>query len=107
MGIEFFWEEGNLHLNLINIYGPYNNKVAFRESVQASQFLKRDNVVIVGDLNFTLGGHEIRGPNARTDSLDTFFKNLLENLKLVNMEPQNLNPTWTNIIYGENQIAKI
>ena len=69
------------------MYGPYNNRVAFWESVQASQFLKGDNVVIGGDLNFTHGVHEIWGPNARTNSFSTFFKNLLHNLKLVDLEP--------------------
>ena len=24
MGLELFWAKANLHLNLINIYGPYN-----------------------------------------------------------------------------------
>ena len=33
MGMELFWEEENLHLNLINIYGLYNGQVAFWESV--------------------------------------------------------------------------
>ena len=59
MGLEIFWAKANLHLNVINIFGPFNNRVAFWESVQASQFLKGDNVVIGGDLNFTLGVHEI------------------------------------------------
>ena len=36
MGLEIFWEEANLLLNVIKIYGPYNNRVAFWESVQAS-----------------------------------------------------------------------
>ena len=77
MGMDLFWAEANLHLNLISIYGPYSDRVTLWESVQASQFLKREKVVIGGDLNFTLGVHEIWGTNARTYSLASFFKNLL------------------------------
>ena len=67
IGLEIFEVEENLHLNLINIYGPCNGQVAFWESIQASQFLKKENVIIRGDLNFTIGTHEIWGPNARVD----------------------------------------
>ena len=77
MGLKFFWVEANLHLNLINIYGPYNGRVAFWESVQASQFLEKENVIIGGGLNFTIATHEIWGPNARVDPLEAFFQNLL------------------------------
>ena len=58
-------------------------------------------------LNFTLGVHEIWGPNARIESLANLFKNILQNLKLVNLELQKINPTWTNKISREDQIAKI
>ena len=87
MGLERLWAEANLQLNLINIYGPYNERASFWDSVRASQFLKKENVVLGGDLNFTMGIHEIWGPNARMDPLAAFFKNLVQNLKLVDLDP--------------------
>ena len=88
-----FWEEGNLSLNILNIYGPYNNIVAFWEALQTSPLLRSENVVIGGDLHFTLGAHEIWGPRARVDLLANFFSNLLQNIKMADLDPQNLKTT--------------
>ena len=96
MGLELFWVEENLHLNLKNIYGPYNGRVGFCESVQTSQFLEKENVIIGGDLNFTIATHEIWGPNARVDPLAAFFQNLLQSLKLVDLDPYKPKSSWIN-----------
>ena len=77
MRLELFWVEEKLLLSLINIYGPYNGQVAFWESVQASHFLKKDNVIIGGGLSFTIVTHEIWGSNARVDPLVDLFQKLL------------------------------
>ena len=91
---------------VLNIYGPYNERVPFWDSLRASQFLKKENVVIGGDLNFTLGVHDIWGLNARSDPLVAFFKTLLRNLKLVDLDPQNIKPTWSNRRVGDDRVAK-
>ena len=61
-------------------------------------------MVIGGDLNFTLGVHEIWGPSARSDPLAAFFKTLLQNLKLVDLNPQNIKPTWSNKRTGDDSV---
>ena len=63
-------------------------------------------MVIGGDLNFTLGAHQISGPKARVDPLANFFINLLQNIKMVDLAPQNLKPTWINRRHGEDRIEK-
>ena len=64
-------------------------------------------MVIGGDINVTLGAHEIWGPKSRVDPLTIFFSNLLQNIKMVDLDPQKLKPTWTNRRHGEDRIEKI
>ena len=106
MGIQVFWVKANLSLNILNIYGPCNNTVAFWEALQTSPLLRSENVVIGGDVNFTLGDHEISGPRERVDPLAKFFINLLQNIKMVDLDPQKIKQTWTNRRSGEDRIAK-
>ena len=63
-------------------------------------------MIIGGDLNFTLGAHEIWGPKARIDPSAPYFSNLLMDSKLIDLDPQLLNPTWSNRRVGEERIAK-
>ena len=90
----------------MNIYRPYNNIVAFLEALQTSPLLRSENVVIGGDLKFTLGAHEIWGPTMMVDPSAKFFSNLLQNIKTVDLDPQNINPTSTNRRHGEDRIEK-
>ena len=106
MGIHIFWAKENLTLNILNIYGLYNSRVTFWDSLQTSHLLRCENLVIGGNMNFTLGVHELWGPRARVDPLASFFSNLLQNIKMVDLDPQKLKPTWTNRRTGEDRIAK-
>ena len=63
-------------------------------------------MIIGGDLNFTLGVHEFWGPKERMDPLAYFFTNFIHNLKLIDLDPQKLKPTWTNKRVGENRVEK-
>ena len=62
MGIHVHWVEASLLLTILNIYGPYNNRVSFSDNLHPSPHLKNENVILGGDLNFTLGTQEIWGP---------------------------------------------
>ena len=59
-----------------------------------------------GDLNFTIATHEIWVPNAIVDPLEDFFQNLLQSLKLVDLDPQKLKSNWTKKRTRKNLIAK-
>ena len=80
-------------MNIMNIYGPYNNRVEFWDSFKKIDISRKENLIIGGDLNFTLGAHEIWGPKARTDPLALFFSNLLQNMNLIDLDPQKLKPS--------------
>ena len=59
LGVQIIWAEENLNMNIVNIYGPYNNRVEFLESFKNSKIARKGNMIIGGDLNFTVGAHEI------------------------------------------------
>ena len=73
---------------------------------QKSRVCKGEKLDYRGVLNFTLGAHEVWGPKARTDPLASYFNNLLMDSKLIDLDPQPLNPTWSNRRLGEERIAK-
>ena len=54
------------------------------------------NLVVGGDLNFSLGQTEIWGVKARVDVLTDFFINLLEGLGLIDITPLDSIPNWSN-----------
>ena len=53
-GIHVHWDESNLLLNILNVYDPYDNRVSFWDKLCTSPQLKNENVILGGDLNFTL-----------------------------------------------------
>lgn len=56
-------------------------------------FLKKDNVIIGGDFNFSLGASEVWGPKSILDPLSKFFIHHLTHTGLFEVEPPELNPT--------------
>ena len=56
-----------------NVYGPYLNRIPFRDSLLNNPLLRGDLVILGGDLNFSLGQAESCGPHSRADSLTGFF----------------------------------
>ena len=65
LGIEVFSEELGTPLSLVNVYGPFLNRVPFWHSLFQSTLVNGDSVVMGGDLNFSLGHSEIWGPHAQ------------------------------------------
>jgi hypothetical protein len=81
---------------LINVYGPYEKKHRFWESLFNLQCLKADNFILGGDLKFTLSQREVWGDSERVDHLADFFANKLEACGMVDVEPLDLHPMWSN-----------
>lgn len=64
--------------------------------------------LIVGDaLNFSLGGSEAWGPNARIDPVADFFFKKVPDIKLIDPNLNKYVPTWRNNWVGEANIAKM
>ena len=68
--------------------------------------LSHGQVILGGDLNFSLSSSKIWGPSAIVDPLAEYFKNHLVQRDLVDRNLIKLNPTWRNRRVGEDKIAK-
>jgi hypothetical protein len=62
--------------------------------------------VVEGDPNFSLSLWEAYGVHPRADKQSGFFLSLLENSRLVDIEPMKLSPTWKNFKIGDEEVAK-
>lgn len=72
MGMEILFEEFGRSYTLINIYGPYNDKVPFWERLLKCSFLEKESLILEGDLNFTLGEAKHWGPRESLILYPTF-----------------------------------
>jgi len=63
LDVELFSEELVRNLMLLNLYGPYSNRHTYWTSLTNKSFIDRTDLIIGGDLNLSLGGDEIWGPN--------------------------------------------
>ena len=55
LGVELLSVDLGTSITVINVYGPYVNRVPLWESLLQEPLLGGDSVVVGGDLNFTLG----------------------------------------------------
>jgi exonuclease III len=91
---------------LINTYDPFVEKKNFWEPFFAKEVMNSQNLIVGGDLNFTLSQNEVWGISARTDPLGPFLQSLLEAHGLVDVQPTKLVPTWRNNRKQEAAVAK-
>jgi len=80
-------------IKVINIYGPYHNRVPFWDALTGNPLLSGDSLVIGGDLNFSLGQNEVWGPHAHVDSLAGYFVQKLAAKGWLDIDPIKLKPT--------------
>lgn len=64
------------------------------------------NLVVGGDLNFSLGLSETWGPQAHVDPLADFFLNKIKDGRLIDINIIKNTPTWRNRRVGEARVAK-
>ena len=69
-------------------------------------FLNHPNLIIVGDLNFTLSDAKILGWKSCLDPLASYFSQLLVRTRMVDLPPVSLGPTWQNGRIGVEGISK-
>jgi exonuclease III len=91
---------------IINIYGPYTDKRPFLEGLSNYGILQAPNVVIGGDLNFTLSLKEVWGKHPKRDLLEGFFSHWISAHNLVDLESPKISQTWTNGRKGGDLVAK-
>jgi hypothetical protein len=91
---------------ILNTYGPCKERRNFWNALEESGILSHKNLIIVGDLNFTVSSSEIWGGSAMVGPLSYYFKTLFQNNHLVDVQPDTLVPTWRNGRQGICAIAK-
>ena len=78
---------------VINIYGPYLNRIPLWDTIFNNSLLRGDMMIIGGDLNFSLGQAEVWGPHAHSDLLTEYFTRNLVERNWLDVEPCVLKPT--------------
>ena len=98
----------DLHLDLcfINLYGPYIDREVLWNNLSTMDCFSYPNLVVGGDLNFSLGHSEVWGVKARVDVLTDFFTHLFEGLWLIDIIPLDSIPTCSNHRIGSESISK-
>lgn len=93
LGMEVLSAEFDQPLLFINVYGPYQGRAPFWKNFLSKDLLLNRNLIIGGELNFSLGIAEAWGPSAREDPLTDFFTSALQNAKLIDVNIIKAKPT--------------
>jgi hypothetical protein len=73
------------NLTFINVYGLCSERRQFWERVDATGLLAQSDLILAGDLNFSLGPTKVWAMMALPYSLASFFKNLIAKNHLVDI----------------------
>jgi len=92
-------------VKILNVYGPYNERVAFWDRLAGCGLLKDPSLILVGDLNFTISPSEVWGSKA-WDPLMDYFRSLIRDSGLIDIRPFVSGPTWRNGRSGNQSISK-
>jgi exonuclease III len=92
LGLEVLDEVLGLTLNLLNIYGPNTDRIQFWNTLFKKDLLMAENLIIGGDINFSLGEEEIWGPSSHPDPQTSFFSHPLVTNGLIEIVPTKLLP---------------
>jgi hypothetical protein len=98
--------QSNRQLSLLNIYGSCSDRKLFLERLEKSGLLAQKNLVLDGDLNFTLSSEEIWGGIHTLGTLASYFINYFHMNKLIDIIPGTLMPTWGNGHAGTEALYK-
>eukprot|EP00253_Pinus_taeda_P023384 PITA_23384 len=106
MGAEILSIDFDVRLTIINIYGPCQGRMEFWNDLLSNDIMGRSNMVLGGDMNFSLRRAETWGPAAREDQLAEFFENSITSHNLIDINLIKMKPTWRNRRVGEARVAK-
>ena len=82
--------------SILNVYGPYMHRDTFWNAIASGGLLSTQNLILAGDLNFTLNAAEIWGSKAIVDPLGPTLSTLFSAHHLVDIAPPCAGPTWRN-----------
>jgi hypothetical protein len=68
----------------------------FWDKVVSRGMLAHKNLIVAGDLNFTVSAGEVWGDTTHLDPLAGYFKDIFQENRLVDILPDEVVPTWRN-----------
>jgi hypothetical protein len=80
----------------LNLYAPYKDKEIFWQPLVDSHLLSEEDLIVGGDLNFTISSQDMWGNSSRIDLLAYYFLNIIQAIGLVYIQPNQMTPTWRN-----------
>jgi hypothetical protein len=106
IGLNIFSVELGCSLTLVNIYGPYADRKCYWDSLAKCSWFTEQEVIVAGDLNFSLGAAEVWGPQTSPEPLPDYFTHFLDLHGLLDLEPVKLQSTWQNRWVRVDRVAK-
>jgi len=106
IGIDAYVLSMKLDLRLINVYGPCLDREAYWNTLLDSVLFQQDNIILGGDLNFTMGFCESWGHAAQVDPFSETISTLLNEHHWIDMPMAKLQHTWSNNRSGDQSLAR-
>lgn len=106
IGIDIFSVDLGMDLRAINIYGPCQGREAFWNQLLNLSITLFENIIIGGDLKFSIGFSESWGSSAQIDPLSDTMGKILEQALLADIPMTRPLPTWRNKRVGEAALAR-
>eukprot|EP00253_Pinus_taeda_P032607 PITA_32607 len=106
IGLDIISHQIGRTIRLINIYGPCTNRANFWRHLLEYEIFNADNILLGGDLNFSLGFCESWGHHAQIDPLTESLTSLLEDHNWIDIPSARLQYAWTNNRNGEQSLAR-
>jgi hypothetical protein len=106
MGIDVYSRDTDKVYSVTNIYGPYQDRLPFWDRIFSKSWWNFPNLIVGGDLNFSLGEAEMWGESAQVDELIDYFRQALARVGVLDIPTPKILPTWRNRRDGDRYIAK-
>jgi hypothetical protein len=98
--------EDKRQIAFLNCYEPCLERKLFWDKLVSRGMLAHKNLIVVGDLNFTVSIGEVWGDTAKLDPTSGYFKGIFQENHLVDILPGDVVPTWRNGRVGRDEISK-
>lgn len=104
--IGIFSTEMGMDLCVINVYGPCQGRKVFWNQLLNLSITSTNNLIMGGDLNFSIGFSESWGSSAKIDLISVTMENLLDHVHMTDIPMNKPLPTWRNRRVGEAVLAR-
>eukprot|EP00253_Pinus_taeda_P032143 PITA_32143 len=104
--MDLYSVELGMELRVLNVYGPYQGREAFWQHLSNLSLTSLNNLILGGDLNFSIGYSESWGSAAQIDPLSEVMETLLDQAQLLDVPMIKPLPTWRNRRIGEVALAR-